>query len=98
MKLSKISACGVLSSNRKPIEPGVKVRHVAFIYRDGPRHEGVVNSIEWFEDKPPVIVVDMLEGGQERWGTTWTAEGPWEPQAPFRTDRGNVIGPRGAIL
>lgn len=96
--ITKIMQCGVVASNNKPIEPGSRVRHCAFVKRDGPRHEGTVNSIEWSEDSAPVIVVDMDEGEQERWGTQWTAEGPWQPQAPFRTRQGNAIGPRGAIL
>ena len=98
MKLSEISSCGVISSNKKPIEPGTLVRHTAFIKRDGARHEGTVREIRWFEDHPPTVVLDMKDGEEEFHRTEWEAEGPWEPQAPFRTRNLNVIGPRGAIL
>jgi hypothetical protein len=92
------SAPTVHGCNRKEVTPGVRMRHTAFTPRDGSRHVGTVDKIEFPDDAPPVIVLKMDDGRIEYLNTHWEAEGPWDLDAPFRTERVNVVGPRGGVL
>lgn len=81
----------IVGLDGKQISLNSTVRHSSFVKKDGPRHTGRVEKIEWPRDSSPVIVVAMNDGTTQRWGTTWTSEGPWDLQAPFRTERGRKV-------